>query len=138
MLPCILTGIPPFIKKSFILIEVGSFFNLLLSSLKSLTREDAKVGAILPLSVNIPKNFSFNFSSDLLLLLEVSVKVFVCFSEVFSSDLVTGSNTVFSCLHESSDYTAYLVVSQPLLDFVTILTRLDLSNLLYFFTENII
>ena len=60
---------------------------------KRITKEEARIGAIIPLSFVTSKTFSFETSNALLLLIEVSVLVFVKFSEVFFNVSVTGSNT---------------------------------------------
>ena len=82
------TVIFPCIKKSFSLDELGSFFNqnwILFSGLKRLTKEEAKHGAIIPLSFNNSKTFSFKLSIALLCLIEDSVIVFVKISEALFS-----------------------------------------------------
>ena len=60
-----------------------------------MTKEDAKYGAIIPLSFINSKVFSFKSEIALLFLIKDSVIVFLIFSEVFSSDLVMGSKTSF-------------------------------------------
>ena len=75
------------------------------SSLKGITKEEARCGAIIPLSIVNSKTFSFESSNALLLLIEVSVIVFVKFSEVFFNVSLTGSNTfsIFSGMSCLSD-----------------------------------
>ena len=70
------------------------FFNLngpVFSGLKRITKEEAKYGAIIPLKFINSKTFSFKFSNALLLLIEISVIVFVKFSEVSLVVSVSGS-----------------------------------------------
>ena len=62
------------------------------SGLKRLTKEVAKYGAIIPLSFINSKMYSFKFSIALLLLIEISVRLFVKFPEVFLFVSVTDSN----------------------------------------------
>ena len=85
-------------RKSSILVELRSFINLnwlLFSGFKRLTKEEAKYGAIVPLSFISSKTFSFKFSIALLFLIEVSAIVFVKFSEVSLFVSVSGSNKFF-------------------------------------------
>ena len=88
------TGIPPFIKISFILFEIWSLISLnwlLLSGLKRLIEGEAKYGAIIPLSFIISIFFSFIISNAWMFIIEDSVIVFVIFLEVFPIVSVSGS-----------------------------------------------
>ena len=80
------TGTFPCIKNTFILAELRPSVNLnwfSFSSLKRLTKEEAKYGAIIPLSFIDCKTFSFNFPSAFLFLIEVSVIFFLLLERYF-------------------------------------------------------
>ena len=110
-----------------------SFVNLkwfLLSGLRRLTEEEARYGAIKPLSLNNSKTFSLKFSSALLFSIEVSVKVFVISSEIFFIVAVIGS---ISFLYHIDNLVC--LVFQPtyfvLLLMIGCLNLLSLLNLLF-------
>ena len=65
------------------------------SGAKRLAREEAKIGAFIPLSFINCKTFSFQCSKALLLLIEASVIALVNFSAVFLIVAVSGSKTFF-------------------------------------------